>query len=125
MWGSAPAPGAASRRHRRLDRFVTQPALLQAERMSAFWGDDTCKKAAYDTCGNLFGWEEKQSNDAIAAAFRNRIQKVAGFQHVPEPIPMRNSKGAIVYYLFFASPKPVAAKIVADIFAKYRNKGTM
>ena len=51
------------------------------------------------------------------------LKKVAGFQHVPEPIPMRNTKGAIVYYLFFASPKPVAAKIVTDIFEKYHHKG--
>src|SRR5664280_229253 len=96
----------------------------QAERMTAFWCDDTWNKAAYDTTGNFFGWEEKQSNDAIATAFKERLRKVAGFKHVAEPIPMRNSKGAIVYYLFFASPKPVAAKIVTDIFQKYRNKGT-
>ena len=36
---------------------------------------------------------------------------------------MRNTKGAVVYYLFFASPKPVAAKIVQSIFNKYRDKG--
>ena len=96
----------------------------QAERMTSFWGDESWKLAAYDTSGNLFGWEEKQSNDTVAKAFQERLKKVAGFQHVPEPIPMRNTKGAIVYYLFFASPKPVAAKIVADIFDKYRNKGT-
>lgn len=95
----------------------------QADRMTAFWGDDTWKRAAYDTLGNLFGWQEKQSNDAVAQAFRQRLKKVAGFDHVPEPIPMRNTKGAIVYYLFFASPKPVAAKIVTAIFEKYRNKG--
>jgi three-Cys-motif partner protein len=97
----------------------------QAERMTAFWGDETWKEAAYDSSGNLFDWEEKQPNEAIAKAFRERLKKVARFQHVPEPIPMRNTKGAIVYYLFFASPKPVAAKIVTDIFDKYRNKGTL
>jgi three-Cys-motif partner protein len=93
--------------------------------MTAFWGDDTWKQAAYETSGNFFGWKEKQSNDVVAAAFRQRLNKAAGFEHVPEPIPMRNTKGAIVYYLFFASPKPVAAKIVTDIFDKYRNKGTV
>lgn len=97
----------------------------QAQRMTAFWGDETWKKAAYDTTGNFFGWEEKQSNEVIASAFRERLKKVAGFEHVPEPIPMRNTKGAIVYYLFFASPKPVAAKIVSDIFNKYRDKGVL
>jgi hypothetical protein len=62
----------------------------------------------------------KQSNDAIVAGFRGRLQKVAGFSVVPEPLPMKNSNKAVVYYLFFASQKPVAKKIIDDIFAKYR-----
>jgi len=95
----------------------------QAGRMRTFWGDDTWKQAAYDTRGNLFGWEEKQPNQAVALAFAERLKKVAGFKHVPEPMPMRNTKGAIVYYLFFASPKAVAAGIVEDIFQKYRDRG--
>jgi three-Cys-motif partner protein len=94
----------------------------QAERMTEFWGDESWRKAAYDTTGNLFGWEEKQGNEAIAKAFRERLKKVAGFAYVPEPIPMRNGKNAIVYYLFFASQKPVAADIVKQISDKYRNK---
>jgi hypothetical protein len=32
---------------------------------------------------------------------------------------MRNSKNAIVYYLFLASPKAVAEKIISDIFREY------
>jgi three-Cys-motif partner protein len=95
----------------------------QASRMTEFWGDESWKQAAYDKTGNLFGWEEKQSNETIAAVFRERLKTVAGFSHVPEPIPMRNKNHAVVYYLFFASPKPVAAKIVQSIFDKYRDKG--
>lgn len=94
----------------------------QAARMTDFWGDESWRKAAYDTTGNLFGFEQKQGNEAIAKAFRERLKKVAGFAYVPEPIPMRNGKNAIVYYLFFASQKPVAAEIVTQIFDKYRNK---
>ena len=62
----------------------------------------------------------KQPNDAIVAAFRERLRTVAGFEFVPEPLPMKNSKGAVVYYLFFASQKPVAKTIIEDIFAKHR-----
>jgi len=51
------------------------------------------------------------------------LATVGAFKHVPNPIPMRNSKGAIIYYLFFAAQKPVAADIVRDIFNKYRNRG--
>jgi len=36
---------------------------------------------------------------------------------------MRNSKGATVYYLFFASQNKVGAKIVEEIFNQYRNVG--
>jgi three-Cys-motif partner protein len=95
----------------------------QSARMTAFWGDETWRQAAYNTRGNLFGWAEKTDNDVMAEAFRQRLIKAAGFQYVPEPIPMRNSNGATVYYLFFASQKPAAEHIIKDIFNKYRNKG--
>ena len=69
----------------------------------------------------LFGPEMvKQPNDAIVAAFRKRLQEVAGFNFVPNPLPMKNSTNAVVYYLFFASQKPVAEKIITDIFNKHR-----
>lgn len=96
----------------------------QVERMDAFWGDNSWKDVAYDTERNLFGMEIKVGIERIVEAFRQRLTEVAGFQHVPDPLPMRNTKGAVVYYLFFASHKPVAKKIVLDIFKKYRNRGT-
>jgi hypothetical protein len=37
---------------------------------------------------------------------------------------MRNTREAILYYLFFASPKEVGANIVQAIFDKYRKRGT-
>jgi three-Cys-motif partner protein len=94
-------------------------------RMDAFWGDNSWRKAAYETVMTLFEPdEEKTDNEAIASAFRERLQKVAGFKNVPEPMPMRNKKGAVVYYLFFASAKDVASNIVNDIFCKHRHRGT-
>lgn len=94
------------------------------DRMAAFWGDESWKKAAYAESpqDDLFGARDivKQHNDAIIDAFRERLKTVAGFQFVPNPLPMRNSNNAIVYYLFFASQKPVAEKIITDIFGKYR-----
>lgn len=93
-------------------------------RMTRFWGDESWKVAAYAESPqtDFFGPAEmvKQSNDAIVAAFRERLKKVAGFQSVAEPLPMRNSTNAVVYYLFFASQKSVAERITTDIFAKYR-----
>jgi hypothetical protein len=48
------------------------------------------------------------------------LKKVAGFKPVPEPLPMKNSNNAVVYYLFFASHKDVAQKIIDDIFERFR-----
>jgi hypothetical protein len=63
--------------------------------------------------------QDPQGNEEIVAAFRDRLKKVAGFGYVADPLPMRNSGNAIVYYLFLASPKAVAEKIIRDIFRKY------
>ena len=98
-------------------------APAQIARMDSFWGDNSWREAAYDTTQNLFGLELKTGNIPIVGAFQERLRTVAGFKYVPEPMPMRNSKGAVVYYLFFASQKPVAKHIVEQIFNKYRNKG--
>ena len=95
----------------------------QQQRMTRFWGDDSWKNIAYRTNGNLFGHEEKSPffQNELIKAFQARLKSVAGFKSVPDPMPMRNNKNAVIYYLFFASRKPVAAEIVADIFKKYKD----
>jgi three-Cys-motif partner protein len=94
------------------------------ERMNRFWGDDSWREACYRQVPSLFGdMLAKEDNKTVAEGFRQRLRKVAGFQYVPKPMPMRNSKGSVIYYLFFASQKPVAEGIVKDIFNKYRLYG--
>jgi three-Cys-motif partner protein len=100
------------------------PGELRA-RMTRFWGDESWFDATYTRSKQLglFGDEEawvKATNDEVAEAFRQRLRQVAGFAHVPRPLPMRNSIGAVVYYLFFASQKPVGHDIVEQIFDRYR-----
>ena len=90
------------------------------ERMNAFWGDESWRNIAYSTNRNLFGYPEKEDNEVVAEGFRERLEKLAGFKYVPKPLPMRNSKNAIIYYLFFASQKPVAINIIENIFTKYQ-----
>lgn len=102
-----------------------EAAPKNVERLNAFWGDDSWRRAAYRTDTTLFGEEEKQSNEAIAAAFRDRLRHAAGFKYVPEPAPMRNSVGAIVYYLFFAARERTAEKILTEIFDHYRKEGKL
>jgi len=66
--------------------------------------------------------ELKTSNEEIAEAFRKRLESLAGFRNVPEPVAMRNTQNAVVYYLFFASHKLVAENIIKYIFNKYKNR---
>lgn len=90
-------------------------------RMTAFWGDDSWTEVVHSATGSLFEeYKQKASGSSIVDAYRVRLRTVAGFGHVSEALPMRNTKGGVVYYLLFASQKPVAAKIVRDIFAKYK-----
>jgi three-Cys-motif partner protein len=106
-----------------LRRDASEVDAGQVQRLTRYWGDESWRQAAYSTAGNLFGFEEKTSNAVFAEAFRKRLKTVAGFEFVPEPIPMKNSRGATLYYLYFAAQKPAAEKIVKDIFAKYRKGG--
>ncbi len=97
----------------------------QAARMNAFWGDNSWRDTLYKKVPTLFpdfDREAKASNEQVAAAYQERLKKVAGFDYVPDPMPMRNRRGAIIYYLFFASPKETGAKIVSDIFNTYRDR---
>ncbi len=102
-------------------------STTQIERLDKVWGDRTWRDAAYQKRPTLFGdtFEEKanHANEAVAEAFRKRLEEVAGFKYVPKPVPMRNEKGATIYYLFFASPNNTGAKIVENIFNTYRTKG--
>jgi three-Cys-motif partner protein len=89
-------------------------------RMNAFWGDESWRGIAYTATPTLFGpVDERLPIEGIAEAFRRRLIEVAGFKHVPSPMPMKNRRRAIVYYLFFASQKPVAENIVEHIFRKH------
>jgi three-Cys-motif partner protein len=96
-------------------------AAANITRLNAYWGDDSWRELAYDENLNLFGDSdfEKVSNQRFAEAFRQRLKKVAGFKRVPDPLPMRNSNNAVVYYLFFASHNGTAEEIVTYIFDKF------
>ena len=96
----------------------------QIRRMNLFWGDESWRNVVYETKWNLFKVPEKEPNEVIAEAFRLRLKEVAGFERVPEPLAMENSKGAILYYLFFASQNQTAEKIAREIFAQYRKRGS-
>ena len=108
-----------------LRRDPTTVDLVQAQRLSRFWGDDSWREGFYAPTRQPTLWGETPDrknvgNAEVVEAYRQRLLNHAGFSHVPDPVPMKNSIGAEVYYLFFAAQKPAAGKIVADIFSKYR-----
>ena len=106
---------------------LDQANPTQVARMNAFWGDESWKEAVYQP--DLFGDPMKagNSNELISKAFQARLEDKngAGFKYVPDPMPMRNKKNAIVYYLFFASHNDTGKGIVEQIFEKYRNRQGM
>jgi len=103
----------------------TNAASVSAEdisRMNSFWGDDSWRSGLYQSQGRLFGGEDPikaGGNEQVVEAFRSRLRDVAGFREVPEPIAMRNSRNAVVYYLFFASQNATGARIARDILRAY------
>jgi len=101
------------------------PPAKQAQ-MDAVWGDQSWRTLAYKKeQRGMFEddfIEEKASNAQIAAAFQTRLREVAGFRYVPDTIPMKNSSGATVYYLYFAPPNATGKAIVEHIFQKYAQK---
>ena len=92
------------------------------DQLTRLWGDGTWEEAAFSSEGKLFDDPEKVSNEVFEAAFRERLKKKASFKFVSKPMPMKTKTNAIIYYLYFASQKPVAAGIVDDIFNKYRKR---
>ena len=95
----------------------------QAARMTRFWGDDSWRQTAYRKEANLFDVEElKNSNEDVAEGFRSRLKSKAGFANVIPPLAMKNTTGATVYYLFFASPNAAGNQIANDVFAKFRDR---
>ena len=101
-------------------------------RMNRFWGDNSWEEIIYRKSLGLFGpmeSKEAESNREIVKAFQKRLKDHAGFGFVPDPVPMCNSTGAVLYYLFFAAPKTtggaLGGKIVTQIFDKHRKEGSI
>lgn len=99
--------------------------LEQARRPTRFWGDESWRTSFYAPRPQLSlfepqGEQKTATNEQVAEAYRQRLKDMAGFTHVPRPIPMRNSTKAIVYYLFFAAHHLVAGETVEQIFSRYR-----
>jgi len=119
-----------NRNAKKIDLSHVNPA--DRARMTTFWGDESWHAAMFapsdqdnffgllDGNGNNTPELEKNDNEAFVTAFRTRLLEAGGFEYVPKPIPMRNSRNAVVYYLFFAGNNEKGNKIVSHIFNGYR-----
>jgi len=98
--------------------------VSKVAQMTRLWGDDSWLDAGYDNVRTLFDHSVpvKVSNERFAEAFRERLEKKAGFRFVPKPMPMKTRNNSVIYYLYFASQKEAGMDIVNDIFNKYRLK---
>jgi len=97
----------------------------QGEKLTKIWGDDSWKDLAYIVQERLFDEPilvKIRGNETLKRGFMGRLKNIAGFSYVPEPILMRNRQGGPLYFLFFASHKPVAQSIAQDIFRKWGTK---
>jgi three-Cys-motif partner protein len=103
------------------DISIVLPGELDA--MDRFWGDRSWHAAMFRPSAqkDLFGREEmdKTDNRVLVDAYCKRLKEIAGFGFVADPLPMRNSRNAVVYYLIFAGPNQIGWKIVQDIYRKY------
>ena len=91
--------------------------------MDRFWGDRSWHSEMFRPSSqkNLFGNEEmdKTENQDLVNAYCKRLNEAAGFGFVANPLAMRNSRNAVVYYLIFAGPNETGWRIVQDIYHKY------
>jgi three-Cys-motif partner protein len=97
----------------------------KAKRLTAYWGDESWRQHAWAPTKRPhlfaeFDAPEKQQVAAILAAFCERL-KWAGFRYAADPIPMRNSKGPIVYHLIFAVHHETAERVAKYVSRKFRS----
>lgn len=92
------------------------------DQLTRLWGDSSREDAAYSNEGRLFDDPQKVSNARFEEAFRERLKTKAWFKYVSRPMPMMTKTNSVIYYLYFASQKPVAAGIADDIFNRYRKR---
>jgi three-Cys-motif partner protein len=106
-------------KHERISKIL--PGELDA--MDRFWGDRSWHAAMFRPSAqqNLFGGEDmdKTENQDLVNAYCKRLNEIAGFGFVADPLPMRNSRNAAVYYLIFAGPNKTGWKIVQDIYRQH------
>jgi three-Cys-motif partner protein len=101
---------------------LSKAADNQLEKLKRFWPDDSYLDFYSSDCLLYDDMGIKTANNVeIVNTYCDKLRDIASFKYIPEPLPMKNTKGATVYYLIFATHNPRGVKIVKYIFDKYRN----
>ncbi len=93
------------------------------DRLSALWGDSSWTSVAYEPGAQLSFFDanlQKTGPWRLIQSFCRKLIEVAGFTYTVDPVPMRNSKRGLLYYLVFACQEPTAHRIMQGIFKKHR-----
>jgi three-Cys-motif partner protein len=97
----------------------------QIERMNRFWGSTGWRDDIYEEVPTLFGPIQAKirstTGKRLGKLFKNRLEEV--FPYVTEPLEMTNSKNASLYCLMLAGHNQNGAKILQDIFGRYKRLG--
>lgn len=97
---------------------------INAPQMSKWWGSDDWKQQFYGMGQKpLVGdarVQKRVNNDDIVNFYRRRLLEQGGFEFVTEPLPMKNSQNAVLYYILMASNNETAVRIMNEILDKYR-----
>lgn len=97
---------------------------INAPQMSKWWGSDDWKQLFYSVGQKpLVGDARIQkmvNNDDIVNFYRQRLLEQGGYEFVTEPLPMKNSQNATLYYILLASNNATAVRIMDEILDKYR-----
>lgn len=97
-------------------------SAVMSAKMTAYWGDESWMDRAYSTEGMLPIPElqpQKLGPRVIVEAYRDRLRDCAGFSIVSKAFPMRNSKGNIIYHLFFASHNEKARRVMVALERRF------
>ncbi|CAN5577453.1 three-Cys-motif partner protein TcmP [soil metagenome] len=109
-----------------LRRNYSDVTASQAARMTAWWGDNSWIEQFFSLSPKIDLWGDRASvrmpsHKEIAAAYRDRLLRIGGYQYATDPHPITNSKNGPLYYLLLASNNSTAVKVMNDIFKRKKH----
>lgn len=95
-----------------------------AARMTKWWGDESWIERFYGPGPKWLHGESGNrkivNNADIVGIYRQRLLDEGSFDFVTDPLPMKNSQNAVLYYILMASNNETAVHIMNQVLDKYR-----